>query len=297
MEGVGKVVLGVGVYDTADILADYLDWYLDNGVDFIVALDYGSIDGSIDILDRYQSAGVLHWRPNPSHDYLRNNPFDAVARIAREEFEADWIIVCDTDEFLTIDDVSLSDVIAEAIRDDLSVVSVPSFNMTGPFLTLGARAVQHLTLRIDRPLEPTSDQYLSGDLPAPQIFLRHPPKTIVRANRLVGYTYGSHAAHITSGQAGSILGARFLHYQMRDYGSFERKVGNTARWLRENSELGPEFGWHWRRWVRLYEAGELCAEHARQFVSPERAQELIADGTCRYDNRVASWVSRARLVA
>ena len=51
MEGVGKVVLAVGVYDTAGILADYLDWYLHIGVDFIVALDYGSTDGSVTSLN------------------------------------------------------------------------------------------------------------------------------------------------------------------------------------------------------------------------------------------------------
>jgi hypothetical protein len=268
----------------------YLDWYLDNGVDFIVALDYGSIDGSIDILNSYQSAGALHWRPNPSHDYLRHNPFDAVATVAREEFGADWVIVCDTDEFLTTDNLSLSAALAEASEKDFAVISVPSFNMTGPFLTLGSRAAQQLTLRVDRPVEPAVDQFLSDDLPTPCIFIHQAPKTIVRAKTLIGYDPGSHGAKYSSGQAGTIPGIRFLHYQMRDYGNFERKVRNTARWLRENSELGQSFGWHWRRWIRLYEAGELCAEHARQFVSAERAQELVADGTCSYDNRIASWI-------
>ena len=126
MEGVGKVVLAVGVYDTADILADYLDWYLHIGVDFIVALEYGSTDGSVDILKRYERAGVLHWRCNPSHNYSRHNPFDAIAAVARDEFEADWIIVCDTDEFLVTDDRSLSGAISDAIREEISVLSIPT---------------------------------------------------------------------------------------------------------------------------------------------------------------------------
>lgn len=290
MKGVGKVVLAVGVYDTADILADYLDWYLHIDIDFIVALDYGSTDGSIDILKRYERAGVLHWRPNPSHNYSRHNPFDAVATIAREEFGADWIIVCDTDEFLVTDGRSLSEVISQAIREDLAVVSVPCFNMTGPLVTGGASAPRQLTLRIDRPIVPAADQYLSDELPAPYIFLQHQPKTIARAKTLVGYNAGSHSARSTSGECGSMRGMRFLHYQMRNSGTFERKIRNAARWLRENSELGPCFGWHWHRWVRLYEAGELGAEHARQFVTAERAQKLVEEGVCSYDETVASWL-------
>ena len=292
MNGVGKVVLAVGVYDTADVLADYLDWYLHIGVDFIVALDYGSTDGSLDILERFRRDGVLHWRPHPSHNYTRNNPFDAVATIARDEFAADWVIVCDTDEFLVTYDRSLSELIAEAIRYDFSVISIPCFNMTGPAVLPGACAPKSLMLRIDRPIAPAADQILSDDLPAPYIFLPHPEKTIARARTLVGYGPGAHSVKSASGASGTILGPRFLHYQVRDYDTFEQKIRNATRWLQQNSDLQPWFGWHWRRWARLYEAGELRAEYARQFVTAEQAKELIENGICSQDETIASWAAR-----
>ena len=130
----------------------------------------------------------------------------------------------------------------------------------------------------------------------PYVFLRPHPKTITRAKTLIGYGPGSHRVASTSGSVATILGARFLHYQTRDYDSFERKITNVARWLRENSELGPRFGWHWRRWA-LYEAGELHVEHARQFVTAERAQELVVEGVCSYDETISSWAATSRQVS
>jgi hypothetical protein len=287
----GKVVLAVGVYDTADILADYLDWHLGIGVDFIVVLDYGSTDGSVDILERFRSAGRLDWRHHRDHNYSRCNPFDAAAAIARDEFAADWIIVCDTDEFLVTDERPLDEFLAEALQQGVTTLSLPCFNMTGRRVAVGERAPQVLTLRIDRPMTVGGRQHLCDDLPVPYIFMRHLPKTIVRADALVGYGPGSHRAETAFGATATPLAARFLHYQARGYAAFQRKVANVARWLDENRELPPIFGWHWRRWVRLEAEGELAAEHLRQFVSDAAAEELLRRGVCSRDDTVAKWLA------
>ena len=71
----------------------------------------------------------------------------------------------------------------------------------------------------------------------PYGFIQHHPKTIIRAKALVSYGPGSHKTTSTSGSVATVLGTRFLHYQTRNYDSFERKISNAARWLRENSQL------------------------------------------------------------
>ena len=90
-------------------------------------LHAGATLGHDDLLGDFvtiERAGVLHWRCYPSHNYSRHNPFDAIAAVARDQFEADWIIVCDTDEFLVTDDRSLSGAISDAIREEISVLSI-----------------------------------------------------------------------------------------------------------------------------------------------------------------------------
>jgi hypothetical protein len=49
--------------------------------------------------------------------------------------------------------------------------------------------------------------------------------------------------------------------------------------------------WHWRRWIHLAKAGLLRDDYDQQFVSDERARELVAQGVCVVDGTVASWLA------
>ena len=70
---------------------------------------------------------------------------------------------------------------------------------------------------------------------------------------------------------------------------------NAARWFEDNKHLEPWWGWHWRRWIRLEQAGRLREDYDDQFVSPSRAQQLVRQGTCSIDETVASWIRQQRL--
>ena len=126
-----KVVLAVNVVDNADTLREFLDWYQAIGVDFIVAFDSGSTDGSRDIFDEYARSGALSWMSQSRKNIDGFDPFSELARIAHDRFEADWIILADADEFLCVTGESLHSILQEAKRDEISVLSIPRFNMTG----------------------------------------------------------------------------------------------------------------------------------------------------------------------
>src|SRR4029077_5695825 len=79
-----------------------------------------------------------------------------------------------------------------AAADNVTAISAPCFNMTGPAFHSPRRATEILTLRIDRPADPPAEQLISGDLPVPYVFIRHPPKTITRASAFAGYGPGTH---------------------------------------------------------------------------------------------------------
>ena len=66
---------------------------------------------------------------------------------------------------------------------------------------------------------------------------------------------------------------------------------NTEKWLADNPHLPPGWGWHWRRWIQLEKDGRLREDYERQFVSPERANELVGDGTCAVDTTIAAWLA------
>jgi hypothetical protein len=164
--------------------------------------------------------------------------------------------------------------------------------MTGPPPAVGQNPLRTLTLRIDRGLRPTVEEQIAGELPFPFVFFHGPPKSIVRAAAFDGYGPGNHRARSLWGKTAEAPQLRFLHFPFRGFEALKTKVKHAEEWFAANPQLEPKWGWHWRRWVRLERAGELREEYERQFVSPERAAALIADGSCAVDETVAKWLAR-----
>jgi hypothetical protein len=289
----GKVVLTASVLDQGDILRDFIEWHLHIGVDFIVVLDIGSTDGSRDLLQHAADRGNVFWYPLPDRDMTKYDQGGELAKLARDRFEADWIVLCDADEFLCPANGKLKPILSLAESRNITSISVPCRNMTGSIPKLGQSVVETLTLRIDKPASVTNAQASSGNLPVPYIFFEHPPHTIARASAVQKYGAGAHRVETSWGLPGETEKLRFLHYNIRGYDKFEQKVRNTAAWLRDNRHLDPLWGWHWRRWIRLHEAGQLRQDYEAQFASAALAEELIRDGTCSRDDTVARWKKQA----
>jgi glycosyl transferase family 2 len=287
-----RIVLFTAPSDQGDILEDFLDWHLDLGVDLILAMDHGSTDGSVEILERYAKTGRVVWYPVPERDITKYSPADELAALARDRYAADWIIHCDADEFLCARGGDLRGILARAHRDGFTMIDVPRRTMTGPVPQEGQRATEQLTLRIDRTVQPTPAQQVSWDLPAPFAFLDVGGHLIVRASAFERYGAGAHVGTTTTGKSGTLDDLYILHYAIRRFDSLEIKVANVESWLNANSHLPAGMCWHWRRWIHLSKQGQLRADYEQQFVSPARAEELVRDGTCVVDRTVADWLQQ-----
>jgi hypothetical protein len=287
----GKIVLITIPYDQGDILQDFLDWHLRPGIDLILAMDGGSTDGSRDVLEGYAKTGRVVWLPLPERDLTKYAVGDELAALARDRYDADWIIYCDVDEFLCTRGSDLRTILTEAERDGITMLNVPRRTMTGPPPQAGERTTETLTLRIDRTVEPTAEQQISWDFPVPFAFLEVGGHLAVRASALAAYGPGAHVGTTTWGRSETSDRLYILHYAVRGFDRLLTKVDNTASWLDDNKHLVPGLCWHWRRWIRLKEQGRLREDWEAQFVSPQRARELLLDGTCVIDDTVASWLA------
>jgi len=94
-----KLVMTLLVRDEQDILRANIDFHLSQGVDFIIATDNLSIDSSKDILHEYEKKGVLHYIYEQDDDFNQEKWVTRMARMAAEQFNADWVINTDADEF------------------------------------------------------------------------------------------------------------------------------------------------------------------------------------------------------
>ena len=87
------------VRDEADVLDAQIAHHLQAGVDFVIATDHGSRDGTTEILERYARGGRLHLIHEDTEMLLDGEWRNAMARRAAVEFGADWVISSDADEF------------------------------------------------------------------------------------------------------------------------------------------------------------------------------------------------------
>ena len=85
--------------DEEDILDAHLRYHLENGVDFVIATDHLSEDGTTEILRGYERAGCLHLIRDEQEEFDHPLHVTRMARLAATDFGADWVLNADADEF------------------------------------------------------------------------------------------------------------------------------------------------------------------------------------------------------
>lgn len=93
-----RLVETLVVRDDADILDAHIAYHLNAGVDFVIATEHESRDGSAEVLELYAQSGhlsVLHADGEARESEWRTK----MARLAATDHRADWVLDTDPDEF------------------------------------------------------------------------------------------------------------------------------------------------------------------------------------------------------
>ena len=115
-----KLVMTLVVRDEADIVDAQIAYHLNAGVDFVIATDHDSQDGTTEILESYEREGSLHLireRGEMRESRWRTH----MARLAATVHGADWVINTDADEFWLPRGGTLEEVLA-AVPESFGVV-------------------------------------------------------------------------------------------------------------------------------------------------------------------------------
>jgi hypothetical protein len=220
-----KLVMTLLVRDEADIVDAQIAFHLHAGVDFVVATDNGSQDGTTEILERYERAGYLHLLREEGEDMRQDEWVTRMARMAATEFGADWVLNTDADEFWWPRGGSLDEVLA-TVPERYGVVR-GCWRHFLPRADDGSFFAERMTVRLAAPAYP-------GDKTT--IFHAH-QKVAHRGHLNVTIEAGNHNA---IGERLEPIRAwhpiEVLHFSFRTISQLERK--SRGGWLR-NADYEP----------------------------------------------------------
>jgi hypothetical protein len=262
-----KLVMTVLVRDEADIIDQHLAFHLAAGVDFVIATDHESSDGTVEILERYRRRGVLHLLHETGRRYQQSTWVTRMARIAAADFGADWVINSDADEFWWPSGGGLKDVLGAA-PDRIAVVRT----FVRPFLPRPADGPFHerMTVRL-APAAAINDPASSFKVNTRLVHRGSPRAVVGTGNTVVA---GDAFATLTRWSPIEVF-----HFPIRTFEQFERKF------LTHFETVGGQRGDHARAHAAA-RVGRLRELYDSISVDDVRLERGLARGVLAEDPRL-----------
>jgi hypothetical protein len=257
------------VRDEEDVLAANLAHHFDQGVDFVVATDNGSVDGTVAILEAEERAGRLRLIHEPEDTYAQHRWVTRMARLAATDHGADWVINNDADEFWFGRDGDLASTFA-AVPVEVDVVVAQRYNL------IARPEGRPMTIRQATPRQHPGQ----GDGPLPG-------KAAHRASPDIVVRQGNHEVEGLSGRTLDDGRIEILHCPVRSYAQFANKIAKGGAAYARNDELPESVGHQWRRLHATQQAGTFDDEWQKLVLSDEAVEQGLADGTLVRDARLA----------
>jgi hypothetical protein len=279
-----KVVAVVGVKNEVDLIVRAVEQLLAIGVDLVIVLDYGSDDGTLDVMREIVSPDrvLLVHGTNDSMDATSARKLELV-----RQAKADWALFTDADEFWIPAAGTLKDVLASQRSE---ILGVRRFNVPvtegGPHMPdeLSPSSYHELLLCVRWMADYADTRQDRPDVPW-IVGSRTGPKMLINPGVAASLAPGDHWIDTMNG--GSTQGVAptnllIAHLPFTTYERFERKVRSIQQEVRAH----PEFfvgrrGWHWKYWSDLAEAGTLREEFNRQILDNRQLEGWMRDGTIR----------------
>lgn len=247
-----NLIMTLLVRDEEDIIRENIEYHLSHGVDFIIATDNGSWDGTRNILAEFEKLGVVKVLDEPGRDHSQWKWVTRMALMARDEFHADWIINNDADEFWVAPQGNLKEFVTEFGQTlEANIIDCQRKNMVYAFDEETNSSWQdRLIYRTTAPVPiPKLADRINDMLPCPYYFLALPPKCMVRAKGLKMIEQGNHSARYEKKSITQASDIEIFHFPIRSSKQLEKKVIQGSNACLNNRELPKNTCWHWHRWA------------------------------------------------
>jgi hypothetical protein len=268
-----KLVVTVLARDEADVIDAQIAFHLNAGADFVIATDNNSQDGTAEILRRYERERVLHLIHEPAEGLRQGEWVTRMARLAATEFDADWVVNTDADEFWWPRGESLKEVLA-AVPARFGIVEA-FWRTFVPRPDDGQLFAERMTVRLAQQA-PIND---------PSSFYRPVTKVAHRAGPNVTVGRGNHALVDSPLQPlRTWHPLEVLHFPLRSHAQWRRKVELQGVAFTEHIERAGT-AYHLKGYDAL-QSGRLDEQHAALVVDDVSLGRGLAEGTLAVDTRL-----------
>jgi hypothetical protein len=260
-----KLVMTLVVRDEVDLIESQLAYHLGAGVDFVLATDHSSEDGTTTVLRRYERDGVL--RLFTVAGEVRESEWRTrMARLAATEHGADWVISTDADEFWLPRSGTLKETFA-AVPAEVGVVWALTCHFV-PRPDDGRSFAERMTARY-APVAPLND---------PTSPYRPHAKAAHRADPDIVVWFGSHRVTSALAPLPGWHPADVLHFPFRSLEQYERK---SARRARGDKPLGQ-----YVKGLQARERGRVDDAYRALVVDDEAVRRGLHEGSLVEDARL-----------
>jgi hypothetical protein len=286
-----RILASLGVKDEVELLPLALDHLRRIGVDLVIALDWGSTDGSLELLEAAQARGDVVLVPfaeldrvpviDGEPDSFTDGPWARTPLTLARDLGADWLIFLDTDEFWLPAGGSLRP-LAQHAESDVVIVdrrNVP-YGPDGPYMPIPTDVEDYGQVMLFGDQGPSRHD-LETDPAIAWIASRVLPKVMVRPELVAQTAPGEHdvlplpGISVRRGVAHDIV---IAHLPITTWRRFQRRVANIRQTIERYPGYFAHHGWHWVRFAELEATGRLHDEWERGCLPPATMRRMVGEG-------------------
>lgn len=268
------------VKNEIDIIEKNLIFHKKMGVDGFIVTDNGSSDGTYEVLEKYKNQGIIkELILDKEPAYNQNEKVNKMILIARDKYNADWVMNVDADEFWYSGGHDLKKEISKSTQN---VIKCPMVNVYPD---------EEEFINSCYVVDKTSFEKEKYDFPTFSLYNQQFPKV---AHRVKGYkmiSMGNHNADMTKKSEKISKDILIYHYSVRGKEHFKNKMVNGAIAAYKVKGDNPNISTHWKYFYeRLVVEGADVETEYNRYIGKEYFNELVARGILKYDNRVKTFM-------
>lgn len=268
-----KLVMTLLVRDEQDIIKENIDFHYAQGVDYFIVTDNLSVDKTPAILQDYVKKGIVHYLSQTDDNYHQCAWVTTMAQMAVKEFNADWVINNDADEFWWPKTGNLKQTFSN-LAPEINTLQAQCYNFVAIETNNYTEAFyQYMIYREVMSLNP-----LGMPLPA---------KMAHKANEHIIVAQGNHSVEGFGTLNTAVDLIDILHFPLRSYSQFTNKIIKGGSAYQKNQILPQSVGITWRKLYEEYKVNNhLIDYYQTHLYDSQKLLKALADGVIVEDKRL-----------